>query len=92
MGSLAADSSSERERAMVIHYHEALLEKNLSDYSFDECWSDYQVARLVVLMRVVSTIGEIHSTNERGIRLFSSWAERLVARMENIDPESLISP
>ena len=82
LGSLAADSSSERERALVIHYHEALLEKNVSDYSFDECWADYQVARLVVLIRVVSTIGEIHSTNERGIRLFSSWAERLVARME----------
>ena len=90
LGSLAADSSSERERAMVIHYHEALLEKNVSDYSFDQCWSDYQVARLVVLMRVVSTIGEIHATNERGVRLFSSWADRLISRMENVDPERLI--
>ena len=90
-GSLDEDVSGEREQALVRHYHEALVGAGVSDYSFESCWADYGAARLMVLMRMVSTIAEIHPTNERAVQLFSSWVDRLTARVEGVKPEAWLT-
>lgn len=90
-GSLEVKASEEREQALVGHYHDALLAAGVSDYSFERCWADYRAARLIVLVRMVSTIAEIHSTNERAEQLFSRWVDRLFARVEGTDPEALLT-
>ncbi len=45
----------------------------------------------MVLMRMVSTLAEIHPTNERAVQLFSSWVDRLTARVEGVKPEAWLT-
>jgi thiamine kinase-like enzyme len=64
-GSLEIDLRRQIEREIVSLYHERLLEKGVSGYSFDECWQDYMMGTLIYAYIPVLAFASLDTSDER---------------------------
>jgi aminoglycoside/choline kinase family phosphotransferase len=65
----------EHERGLVTEYHHRLLSHGVENYSFDECWREYQAHALFGLVLTIPVSMGVQST-ERGDAMFGAMARR----------------
>jgi len=87
--SLDPDERGTHERELVAAYHEALLRHGVTDYSFDECWSDYRIGMLH--SPLIATLGSAFSTTtERGDDMTLVMLERACAAIRDLGTLALV--
>ena len=70
----------ECERELVQHYHDALLEEGINNYSFEQLWDDYGHAHLMGGLATSMVVGGgMDLSNERGLELIATMAARHAA-------------
>jgi len=74
-GCLLPEDRRAHEQGLVREYHDRLCAAGVSDYSWDECWSDYRQAAYHGLMNAMAAMTFVTPT-ERGDRLFAVMAQR----------------
>ncbi len=88
-GSLAADVPLETEQVLVRAYHDELVRNGVSGYNFDQLWSDYERAMVLVAQRI-AIIDALDLGEGRGAEMLNSWVERIAARVAQIDLDKLL--
>lgn len=86
-GALAENCEPATEQDILRHYHAAL---NTADYPFDAFERDYRRAMLMHLAMLASA-DEVDFGNERGGAMMRAWMQRLAARVERIEPASVMT-
>jgi hypothetical protein len=89
---LEPDVPRSEEEALVRLYHEELVRRGVDGYSLSSLQRDYDLGLLLMVQRMTSALPTIETTNERGRALFEGWIDRLNARIEHIDPDTLLPP
>ena len=74
----------------VARYHAALRDFGVSNYSLEECKSDYELALLFAAGRIVSSLGVLDPANEAAERLLRLWVERAFSRLRGIDLDRIL--
>jgi hypothetical protein len=78
------------EQGLLQRYHGALVERGVSDYSWDCCLEDYRRATLAgILMSVIAS--QVVAVDERGVMMFRAMAERHFAHAMDHDARSFFS-
>ena len=75
-GSLPIGDRREHEERLVHLYHDRIVDLGVSDYTFDELWTDYRLSHLVNTAVPVLTGGTMDLANDRGRELIGTLAER----------------
>ena len=87
--SLESSIRSRHDRDLLGTYHDALRGASVRDYSFEQCWEDYRVAALWVLVYpVAGTTDAI--TDERARQLLQAMATRSARTIVDIDALALL--
>jgi hypothetical protein len=89
-GALGEDVPSETELDLVRGYHEDLVAHGVRDYPFEEFLRDYRRALLAVLHRISST-DTMELGEGRGADLIEAWLTRTLARLKDVDLDSLLT-
>lgn len=77
------------ERALVEHYHQRLIARDVKGYEWDRCWHDYRLhAAHGLIMAIVGAA--ITAPTERGDRMLSTMINRHALQMMELDTLSLI--
>jgi aminoglycoside phosphotransferase (APT) family kinase protein len=85
---LDADLGVEVERGLVRGYHLALQERGVAGYGFEACWRDYELAKLLILHRLVVAFDAMELSHEREVARVMRWYARAVARVRGVDLEA----
>ena len=75
-GSLQIGDRREHEERLVRLYHDRIVDLGVSDYTFDDLWTDYRLSHLVNTAVPVLTGGTMDLANERGRELIGTLGER----------------
>ncbi|MFL6107368.1 MAG: phosphotransferase family protein [Marmoricola sp.] len=79
---LVVEDRRAHERHLVAAYHQALGDRGVTGYSFEECWDDYRFALLQGPL--VSVFGCAYGArSERGDAMFAAMVERSCAAMRD---------
>ncbi|MBW2624443.1 MAG: phosphotransferase [Deltaproteobacteria bacterium] len=71
---------------LITIYHQGLVEGGLSDYSLEECMSDYKYGLLIALRYVLIIIGGIEVEKDPNAKaLLGLWLDRMKPLIEGID-------
>lgn len=65
---------------LLSHYHQALLDNGVNDYSLADLQRDYKCALKVVLMNL-SSVDQVELGTGRGADLLQRWITRLHQRL-----------
>ena len=57
-------------------YHDRIVDHGVTDYTFDDLWTDYRLSHLVNTSVPVLTGGTMDLANERGRQLIGTLGER----------------
>ena len=68
-GSVTVDLRRKIEKDIIKLYHQRLLEKGVSGYSFDECWEDYLMGTVIYAYLPVLAFSSLDMSNERAKEL-----------------------
>ena len=75
----------------ILHrYHEKLLEHDVKDYSFDQCFDDYRESAMFLLAYPVIAGGNVDLGNERGVTMFTANLDRSIATILDLDCDEMI--
>ena len=88
-GSVTIDLRREIEEAIVKLYHQRLLEKGVSGYSYDECWNDYLMGTLIYAYIPVLGFARLDISNERAKELGLALIERHFTTIVDNDATSI---
>jgi len=90
-GSMTIDSRREHEAALVQTYCKSLESSGISGYTAESAWDDYGFAQLMGGLAVAMvTAGTLDLSNERGVQLVATMAERHVqAALDHDGPARL---
>jgi len=83
--SLSAEEQCRSEADLLRVYHDELVRVGVRDYDYERLLRDYRVALLLLVHRVLTSIGSLHVDDERGIMLMDCWVERLCGRIAQMD-------
>jgi len=90
--SLDTDMTQDDEKALLQHYQKRLGEAGI-DISFEQIEREYEIGMALLLLRTApakfQNLMEIEGG--RGDDLLDTWMERVMHKLENIDPETLLS-
>lgn len=86
---LPSDVRREHEEGLVRGYHDALVDRGVTGYSFDQCWLDYRWGTWSGLVMAIYA-GMIVERTERGDRMFLTMAQRHSEHALDLDAGSLI--
>ncbi|AZG48261.1 hypothetical protein D7316_04878 [Gordonia insulae] len=86
--SLTVDDRRAHERDILLAYHRRLGALGVTDYTFDDCWSDYVDSLIQAPMIIVFGCGAAMPT-ERGDRMFTTMLERAAAAIDDLNPTAL---
>jgi hypothetical protein len=75
-GSLTIDDRRNHEAALVQHYHDRLVQRGITDYSFERLWHDYRFGHLTSCSTAVLIGATFDLANERGLALVDALASR----------------
>jgi len=89
-GALPPALRKAHERELVRTYHEILLAGGVRDYGWEQCWREYRVGALYLLVYVVISLGTLDSANERGVALFNSWLDRATSAIRDLEAAELL--
>jgi len=81
--SISPEQRRKTEHSLVKRYHDSLVKKGVNNYSFDDCWAEYQHAffwPFMVVLAAVSTGGKAFVSNPER---FKVTLERLTAFIED---------
>ena len=84
---LSTEVDQATEQALLVDYHRALA---VPGYDYDAFARDYQRA-LLLIVSILATSGTIAIDEGRGQVMMARWLERLTARLQNIEPATLLS-
>lgn len=88
-GAMPAAQRRVSERGLLQRYHQRLLELGVSNYSFDQAWSDY--ARYSFALFLVSVVAAVSvKRTERGDRMFMAMVRNSVAQAIDLNAMALI--
>lgn len=82
--SMAVELRRTHERALVAHYHSALVGRGVTGYSAEQCWEDYRVHAIHGLQVGVFGLGAVKRT-PRGDQMWKHWIERTAAQVRDLD-------
>ena len=89
-GSFPPAERKAREAVLLKMYHDILLERGVSDYSYDQCWEDYRISSLFCWLYTVIALGTLDVANERGLALFTANIERNSAALLELNAAELL--
>ncbi len=89
-GGLKAAEGADTVDGLLADYHRELEAAGVAGYPFDRFKRDYQRAMLIVL-QTLSTVDQVELGDDRGIELMKSWMRRLLARLQDIDLETVLA-
>lgn len=78
------------EMDILRRYHEILLERGVTGYSFDQCLDDYRMSAMFCLVYPVVAGGNLDLANERGVELVSAMLGRSLATILDLDCDEMI--
>ena len=78
------------EKDILVSYHKRLLEKGVSDYTFDECWDDYRVGLLLRLLNTLNIFYKAAQEHERMKRFAQLAIPRMFSTIVESDAVSLL--
>ena len=82
--SMATEERRSHERALVDHYHDALIGHGVRDYSRERCWNDYRRNAIHGLQIGVFGLGAV-KRSPRGDRMWQNWIARTAAQVRDLD-------
>ena len=82
-GTLPPAERKAKERDLLRMYHQILTERGVRGYDFDQCWADYRLSVLFLLVYSVIAMGSIDMANVRGVELFTTILKRTLAAIED---------
>ncbi len=82
--SLKSDVRKRIEKQLVEFYVEKLREGGVTDYSFEQCWSDYRRMVLGCLIYPITVCGTLDLANERGQALAECMLERNLSAISDL--------
>jgi hypothetical protein len=82
--SMTVEDRRKHERALVGHYHRALVNGGVTGYDEDQCWNDYRLNAIFALKVGVFGLGAVKRT-PRGDRMWKSWIERTAQQVRDHD-------
>jgi thiamine kinase-like enzyme len=86
ISSLPIAQRRQAEHTLVQSYHNLLLEADIQDYSFDQCWSDYIFSAVAKLFITVIMTVEIDNSSEHRQQWRTVDLQRLLAFIEDHNP------
>ena len=89
-GTLPAAERKAVERDLVKLYHDTLAAHGVMDYSFDQCWEDYRLSTLILLIPSVIVLGSLDLANERAVELFTTISKRTFAAITDLKSAELL--
>jgi hypothetical protein len=89
-GTLPVEERRAREREIVKLYHDTLVENGVTGYTLEQCWQDYRLSVLFLLVYSVIAIGSLDMANERGLDLFTKISTRTLAAVDDLKAYELI--
>ena len=78
------------EKQLVEFYVEKLREAGVTDYSFEQCWSDYRRMVLGCLIYPITVCGTLDLANERGQALAECMLERNLSAISDLGSAELL--
>jgi thiamine kinase-like enzyme len=78
------------EMGILRRYHETLLEREVKNYSFDQCFDDYRMSAMFCLVYPVISGGTLDLANDRGVELVAAMLDRSVATILDLDCDEMI--
>jgi hypothetical protein len=88
--SINPDDRKAIEMDVLRSYHENLLERGVSGYSFEQCFDDYRRSAMFCLVYPVISGGNLDLANERGVELVTAMLDRSVATILDLDCDEMI--
>jgi len=88
--SMTTDARRAHERALVDHYHAALVGHGVPDYSRERCWNDYRRNAIHGLQIGVFGLGAV-KRSPRGDRMWQNWIARTAAQVRDLDSYSALA-
>ncbi|HVM08234.1 MAG TPA: phosphotransferase [Acidimicrobiales bacterium] len=82
--SMRPELRKEHERGLLEQYHRTLVDNGVTDYSFDDCWTDYRKAVLFVSVYPLNA-GSVDLVNERAVELFRMMLSRSSQAILDLD-------
>jgi hypothetical protein len=89
-GCLEPEERRANEQELVRLYHDTLLRRGVTGYSWEQCWEEYRRGASYLLVYVVISLGTLDFANERGLALFHAWLRRATAAIEELDAAKLL--
>jgi aminoglycoside phosphotransferase (APT) family kinase protein len=86
-GAMAPETAVSTERELVREYHRKL---DVVDYSFERFWRDYERA-LVLTAIALSPTEDVQIDQGRGQEMMRRWLERLSARLQHVEIDTLLA-
>ena len=74
--SLTTDLRREVEKDIVTQYHQRITANGITDYSFDECWTDYLTALLFKTFLCVIAFARVDISDARAMEIWSRTIKR----------------
>ena len=90
ISTISHDAPGEQVDEMLALYHAGLIGGGVEGYSRRDLERDYQYSLLMHVQRLTPSLTGIEVTNQRGSELQRIWVRRLAARVEGLDPDSLL--
>ena len=87
--SLAPDVRGAHQQELCRRYHDGLLVGGVTDYPFDEFWTDYRSSVLFCLCYPLQA-GAVELVNDRAVALIEAITERAVAAIFDLDADQLV--
>ncbi len=91
-GSISIDLRRRTEKEILRLYHQRLLTRGVSGYSFDECWFDYLRGTLVYAYIPVLAYSQLDISDERGKRLATMLTQRHFGTIVDNNATSIFPP
>ena len=82
--SMTIEDRRKYERTLIAHYHRALVNRGVTGYDADRCWSDYRLNAIHALQVGVFGLGAVKRT-PRGDKMWKCWIERTAAQVRDLE-------
>lgn len=80
---------AELEQGLIRRYHQELLAREVTGYSWEQCWHDYRRMSFTTLVMAIASSMLVERT-ERGDRMFLCSVERACAQIDHLDALELL--
>ena len=83
--SLKVEDRREHEDEILRAYHDALVERGVSGYSWNDCWSDYVRSAMFSFCYPLTAGASLDLVNDRAVELVTSMFERVSSAIVDLD-------